>query len=162
MAIGNYGLRRRGEVDPFSTAARFPSLTQDATAQAQSTMDAIRQAGAQHTLAEAGGANSIAARNDPLRYGSVFARENPGVLDAFRAQENAAAAPDAGGIQRRLDAPTEPSATDRYAARFGYDTPTAPAAAPPALGAPATTSPSSYTPGRLQRRLVNGIPTYDY
>ena len=166
MAIGNYGLRRRGEVDPFSTAARFPSLTQDAMAQAQSTMDAIRQAGAQHTLAEAGGANSIAARNDPLRHGSVFARENPGVLDAFRAQENAAAAPDAGGIQRRLDAPTEPSATDRYAARYGYDTPTtppgAPAAAPPTPGTPAATSLSGYTAGRLQRRLVNGIPTYDY
>lgn len=157
MALGNFGLRRRGDLDPFSDAARFPSLVQDATNQAQSTMDAIRLAGAQHTLAEAGGAGSVAARNDPLRYGSVFARENPGVFDAFRAQEREQAAPDVSGIQRRFDTPAEPSATERYAARFGYGTDTAPPAA-----APAAAAPSSYTPGRLQRRLVNGIPTYDY
>jgi hypothetical protein len=153
MASFGYGLRRRAPIDPFSEAARFPSLAQDDQAEAQSTFADLQNAGVQHLAAQADGANSVAARNDPLQYGSVFSRQHPGAFDAFRDSQRQDVS---GGLPRRTELTplTEPSATDRYAARFASQS-TDPSSI-------ATIGQGGHNPGRLLRRgLVNGVPTYD-
>lgn len=152
-----YGMRRRGApLDPFSDEARFPSLAEDAQARARSTFGDLQTAGMQHLAALADGPNSIAARNDPLRYGSIFSRQHPGAFDAFRDQQRQQ---DDAGLARRTVAPaaSELSATDRYAARFAN--PAADAAQP--ATSVAAQGFGGHNPGRLNRRSVNGVLTFD-
>lgn len=146
------GLRR------LSATQRFPSLFEDQVQAAQQRQADLSGAADAHLAALDEGPNSVAGRNDPLRYGSVFARQHPGAFDAFndwqRAQDDA-------GLARRAAAPVAPaapelSATDRYAARFAQpvDTTSIPPVAAQGFG--------GHNPGRLNRRSVNGVPTFDY
>lgn len=116
---GMGGLRRRP--DPGSFDARFPGLADDRSSAVDATRRDARSAMQQHMLAQAGGRNSAAAMFDPMKAGSVFSRQYPGLYDAFRDQQrrvDATPPQEASvGIQPR---PTEPSAIDRYAQGMGY------------------------------------------
>jgi hypothetical protein len=109
--------RRRGEpdLDPFSDAARFPTLVHD-------QQNALRSAGVDIQAAAVADPNSIAGRFNPLDKGSIFSRQNPGLADALRDQQNDALQPRAtsGPVRQPHD---ELSAVDRYAITTGYQTP---------------------------------------
>lgn len=112
---------QRRSLDPFSDAARFPTL--------QTAGQDLADASAQHTAAVAGGPNSVAARFDPLNEGSIFSRQEPGAYDAAHDQQLQQDPSNnyynGGGIARRGDAvAAQPQpqldATDRYALDTGY------------------------------------------
>lgn len=110
--------RRRGDADPdpFSDAARFPTLVHDQQAQ-------LRDAQAGIAGAALGGAGSVAARFNPLDKGSIFSRQFAGAADALRDQQNDALQP-RGVEPQRAPQGQDVSARDRYALDTGYQTPT--------------------------------------
>lgn len=123
------GIRRRRnavEPDPFSAAARFPTLV-------ERDKQALQTAGADIRGAELGGPNSIAGRFNPLSGGSIFSRQSPGAFDTLRDQQRQADPSNnfynGGGMERRGGAaasqtltPAAPvdDARTRYAADTGY------------------------------------------
>ena len=118
MASFDDPLRRRrpgdAPLDPFSDAARFPTLVHDQNNDAQAVSDQIR-------AAAIGGPNSVAGRFNPLDAGSIFARNNPGIIDAARDAERQVLAPRSSAVS--TNGPQELSSIDRYAITTGYQTP---------------------------------------
>ena len=123
MAFDSFfgGIRRRrsADVDPYSDAARFPTLVERDSNALSGAVEAIRDG-------QLGGAGSIAARFDPRDKGSIFSRQFGGAAEALRDQQRQAdpsnnyyngdsgvPAPTS-GIRNPL------SAIDRYAALMGY------------------------------------------
>lgn len=118
------GLRRRrgDEVDdPFSDAARFPTLVQD---QRADLADAAQQMRDRSIF----GKNSAAGRFDQLSTGSIFSRQFGGLADTLRDQQRAADPsnnyyngqdqnPANGTLGLRRD---EMSASERYGETMGY------------------------------------------
>ena len=106
--------RRRGDSapDPFSDAARFPTLV-------QRDQSALRDAQAGIQGAALGGRNSVAGRFDPLDKGSIFSRQFAGAADALRDAQRPAAALG----PRPVSQSAELSSIDRYAVDTGYQTP---------------------------------------
>lgn len=125
----HFGLQRRGLAppDPYSEEARFPALYARNQQAASDTLGAVRDAGLQHAAALMSNPGSIAARNDPLQYGSMFSQQFGGAYDAMRdseRQQNPASGY-YGGLTRRSSftqpaADTQPDAATRYAQGMGY------------------------------------------
>lgn len=116
MARYNRGIAR-AQLDPYSEQARFPTLFDDRVRD-------LATAGEQLVAAQGAPSGSIAARENPMRWGSIFQRENPGIFNAIRESQ-------AAQYQRGLDRfssnmgstasdRTGESPIDRYARGMGY------------------------------------------
>jgi hypothetical protein len=163
------GLRRRGNADPFSDEARFPSLVQDQQNSLRQTFGDIQQAGIEHTAAVAGGPNSIAARFDPMNSGSIFSRQYAGAFDAAHDQllrEDPSNNYYNGSLPRRagngaaFQIGSSLSAMDRDAINSGYQTPAQIAQQQGMSATDRYAADTGYSPTPSLRKRIAAVP-YD-
>lgn len=108
----------RVALDPYSEEARFPTLFADRMREQQAAQNAF-------LAAQGAPSGTIAARENPMRWGSIFQRENPGAFNLFR--EGQAAQYQRGldrmplNEGRRQTDRNGDSAIDRYARGMGYN-----------------------------------------